>query len=149
MSIITLPRTNQKTTTNKKIIIMKILLLLTALSLYSCTKPNEPEEENLQPGRRDYVWTVDTLKHPNSFQTHMRSIWAANATDVYVVGFNDSYRRIMYHYDGKTWAPVKLTWPEGGTLTANTSGLSSIYGSSSNNIWAVGDQYFMINPNPP
>jgi len=53
----------------------------------------------------------------------------------------------MYHYDGKSWQPVKLHILEGGPLP-NIGRLSAIYGFSANHIFVVGSRIF-YNPTPP
>jgi len=78
---------------------MKKLYLVTSFSmilitLSSCDWFTSPEE--LKPGRRDYVWTADTLDLVmNDFQ----SIWGSSPNDVWV-GTNQS---VVYHFDGNDW----------------------------------------------
>jgi len=121
---------------------LSIALISFVLSNLSCKKSiTDPQPDELQPGRRDYVWKVDTLKHPSSFQTLMRSIWGTSSKNLFAVGFNDDYRRKMYHFDGVSWTPVKLSVAEGGFINI-INGLSTVYGFSENNIFAVGSRYY-------
>lgn len=64
----------------------------------------------------------------------MSSMYAANEDDIYLVGHNSTgdINGGMWHYDGEEWATVSLT-EQVGPFT-----LTSIDGSSPNNIWAVG-----------
>jgi hypothetical protein len=113
-----------------------LLLLIT-----SCKKtPNGPVDNPL-PGRRDYIWTIDTIKYPDSYQTCMTRIWGSSSTNLYIAGFNDVSRGQMWHYAGKKWEPVKLTVDEGGTIQRGFY-LTSIFGLSANNIWAIGYRMF-------
>ncbi len=93
-----------------------------------------------------YTWTIDTLSYLGSAQTIMQSIWGSSPKDVYVVGHNDTGDGKMYHFDGKTWTPVTLYFPDRWGNAAID--LGDIYGFAPNDIWAVG-QRVLSNPNPP
>lgn len=77
-------------------------LFIQLLSISSCNNnPVEPGED-IQPGRRDYVWTIDTLK-VSAGKSTPNWIWGSKADDIWAVGsayFNDSH---IWHYDGKSW----------------------------------------------
>ncbi len=85
---------------------------------------------------RDYAWTADTITYTGSFiQTEMLNIWGSSYNDVYGVGFNNAFEKVyMWHYDGKSWADVNLR----DTYQIWITQLSSVYGFSSNNVWAAG-----------
>jgi len=118
------------------------------LTGFACKEnPPGPPDNTPKPGKRDYVWTVDTLAYPGSFQTLMRDIWASSAKDVYVVGHNDQNRGKMYHYDGSDWKLVRLSTSEGGNILGPID-LVAVHGFDSNNVWAVGEKIY-TNPNPP
>jgi hypothetical protein len=121
------------------------LFFLAGLCLGCKETPSVPPTE--KPGKRDYVWVVDTINYPGSFQTTMRDIWGSAPNNVYVVGHNERGFGKMFRYDGNGWAPVRLTQGEGG-LIAGPIDLSAIYGFSANDVYAAG-QRFGINPNPP
>ncbi len=116
------------------------------LPLFGCREGNlkiiEPP-----PGKRDYLWTVDTLAYPGSFQTSMYSIWASSAKNVYVVGHNDQNRGQMFHYDGSSWQPVHLSLAEGGNV-AGSIDLTSISGTGPSDIYAAGSLLY-ANSHPP
>jgi hypothetical protein len=66
--------------------------------LVSCNRnPTEPEP---QPGRRDYVWTVDTLIIPF---TYLQGIAGSGPDDVWAVGPGGDLDKTIYHYDGVKW----------------------------------------------
>jgi hypothetical protein len=121
------------------------LALVSALALLSlnltCSNLVAPEEE--QPGRRDYVWTIDTLEYPGSFQTSMEDIWGSSPNNVYVVGHNDRAYGKMYRYDGNKWNAIDI----GEYLGFRNVDLASIFGFSFNDIWVVGAElYGMVVP---
>ncbi|MCZ7616341.1 MAG: hypothetical protein M5T52_22995, partial [Ignavibacteriaceae bacterium] len=52
------------------------------------------------PGRRDYVWTVDTLFMPfNSFT----DITGTSPTNVWACGPGGDLDKTFYHYNGQSW----------------------------------------------
>jgi hypothetical protein len=54
----------------------------------------------------------------------------------------------MWHFDGNSWTSVKLITSEGGQIEGAIE-LTSIYGFSSADIYAVGSRIIGYNPNPP
>jgi len=112
-----------------------------AILTLNLTCSNLVAPEDIQPGRRDYVWTIDTLEYPGSFQTSMEDIWGSSSYNVYVVGYNDQAYGIMFRYDGKNWNEIRLA------DQFDAPDVTSILGFSSNNIWVVGaETYSMIVP---
>lgn len=96
------------------------LLLFTIL--ISCnSNPTEPE---LQPGRRDYVWTVDTIDYP--FDSFV-SIWGSSPTDVWAGGVQSND---LYHFNGVRWEKWK------GVIQTSSKAL---WGFSNTNIWLGGN----------
>ena len=89
----------------KKLLISLIISLL-VLGAASCKKNpvevSEEEPENLTPGRRDYTWTVDTIKN---YTLHLYSIWGKAPNDVFVVGFGSGDQ--VWRYNGEKWYPEK------------------------------------------
>ncbi len=124
------------------------ILVLAGELLISCQvvgPPAVPTPAHKDP--RNYTWTIDTLAYPGSYQTFMRSFWGSSSSNLYAVGHNDQNKGMMYHYDGKRWLEVPLTWSEGGPIREAVD-LVSVWGVSANDIWAVGESAFM-NPTPP
>ncbi len=115
--------------TKTKNIFLAIAISLLAPTLFSCDFFNETEE--LKPGRRDYTWTVDTVK---VFSTYLMKMWASSPTDVWAVGHGGDLSDDIWHYDGNKWS---------------TDGISRlinpwcIYGFSENDVW-IGGQDGMI-----
>ncbi|MBE0539042.1 MAG: hypothetical protein IH620_04970 [Ignavibacterium sp.] len=110
----------------KNIYLLFSLLILPFLSLFLFNTCNttEPTDE-LTPGRRDYTWTVDTLK-PAEGRSLPSRMWGANANDVWAVGLAYLNSYCIWHFDGNSWTnytPDKYIDPRG------------IWGTASNNIW--------------
>lgn len=105
----------------KKIMVLLITLILI---LNSCGDNGvEPEP---QPGRRDYIWTVDTLYSPfNIFE----GLWGSSPNDVWVVGFGGSSTDRLLHFDGNKWSH----WNE-LILCAG----KSLIGFNKDNVWMAG-----------
>ena len=105
-----------------KIIIVVIAVITIATN--SC-KDNGTGPETLEPGRRDYVWSVDTLNLGGNYP-QLRRIWGSSPNDVYVVGEGSPSEHNVWHFDGNNWSPL------------NQSGyfnLAAIYGFGKNNVW--------------
>ena len=127
-----------------------VCIILLALAFVSCHHPDDPPPPPPEPdpGKRDYVWSLDTLNHPDSYQTDMEDIWASSPTNVYVVGQNDrASTGVMYRYRGAGWMPVKLHVLDGGLINTGFE-LHAIYGFDTARIWSVGYK-LRSNPNPP
>jgi hypothetical protein len=105
----------------KKIFILSLLFILQL----SCSSPTDPND-NLQPGRRDYVWTVDTLAGLSSPRFRM---WGSAPSDVWATT-TSNWDVSISHYDGSRWTSYGVS----GIIQPN-----AIYGFSSNNIF-LGDE---------
>ena len=89
-----------------------------------------PTEPNVEPGRRDYTWTRDTLKI-EEFEfdmLSMRAIWGATPDDVWVGGSAQSYKYVLWHYNGIKWSKHLLD---------KSISIGGFYGIDRNNIWAT------------
>src|ERR1035437_6080540 len=89
----------------------------------SCHNPVEPG--NISPGRRDYIWTVDTL--PN--YSYISKIWGNSPTDVWVIGQPGDFSKTIYHFNGRQWQTDNIF----RYISPN-----SIYGFAVNNVWIGG-----------
>jgi len=81
--------------------ILKIVLVSSILFLQLISCKNSPVEASLQPGRRDYVWTEDTLKTKESL--YLTRIWGSSPNDVWAIGTSSSTATSIWHYNGKQW----------------------------------------------
>ncbi len=107
------------------------------IELNGCSEPAAPIMEK---DPRTYSWQVDTISSPTVTQLSLFDIWGASATDVYAVGFTDTYESKMYHFDGSSWSRIPIHTSEGGTVYG-ISGLARIWGFSPRSIYAVGEKY--------
>ncbi len=104
-----------------------ILIVFAALQTILISCNSNPIESSSKPGRRDYVWTTDTIKIPFSYLFKM---WGSSPVDVWAVGQGGGLDQTIWHFDGTNW---------------KTDGISrrispvSIYGFSSNDIWLGGN----------
>jgi len=99
-----------------------VLTLLIIILLNTCNDNPVNPSDNIPPGRRDYVWTVDTIPVLNA---SMRDIWGSSPTDIWICGDADNRRESVWHYDGNNFTP------SGEYILAPTS----LWGSASDNIW--------------
>lgn len=103
------------------------LFILTATSLFfftSCqNSPAEPEE--IQGGRRDYVWTIDTM--PPTPYNGISRVWGSSERNLWGVAYGGVANKEVWHFNGSAW--ITLPWiPD---FTPNC-----IYGFDETNIWA-------------
>ena len=91
--------------------------------LQSCKSPTGPKQDNLQPGRRDYTWTVDTLNIP---YTVLESIWGSSPTDVWAVGPGGDKDKTLYHFTGQQWINDGISRPLDPC---------AVFGFSQNDVW--------------
>lgn len=84
--------------------VVKFCLVISILSIFQigCANSSEPIIENVQPGRRDYTWKVDTIKLGPI--TYFTRLWGSSPNDVWVVGIGEM-AETMWHYDGVKWTP--------------------------------------------
>jgi hypothetical protein len=109
----------------KSILTIFLLLGFCLLSL-TCKSPTAPGE-NVQPGSRNYTWTVDTVITP---MNSLGSIWGASPNDIWTGGQGGTGWTRLFHYDGVRWT----NWSEYIGCTINT-----LYGFSANDVWMGGE----------
>lgn len=98
----------------------KILIILTTTFLITLSCKDSITNPEPQPGRRDYVWTADTIKVPF---TYFYKIWGDAPDNVWIVGPGGGLDKTIWHFDGSKWA---------------TDGISR--GISPRAIWGFGKQ---------
>ena len=99
-----------------------VLVTLTSIS-FNCSENTLDSTDLLPPGRRDYLWTVDTLFIPF---TVLQRIWGSSPTDVWAIGPGGDADKTIYHFDGTGWKNDGISRPLAPT---------SIWGSAPDNIW--------------
>ena len=81
-------------------IILASIFLLTA---FNCNT-TEPPVDNLQPGRRDYTWTIDTINTPYDAIGRM---WGSSPTDLWTTS-DGSWDQSISHFDGENWSSFEV-----------------------------------------
>ena len=100
------------------------LSLLAGMAACGILSSDDPPE--LEPGPRNYEWTVDTLHSPPG--GFIYDIWGSSPDDVWAVaggGINN-----LWHFDGKEWSD----WAE-----RVGPSFYSIFGFSQDNVWMGGN----------
>ncbi|MCF7804047.1 MAG: hypothetical protein K9N46_11925 [Candidatus Marinimicrobia bacterium] len=102
------------------------LIVFLAFFMAGCNN-NPVTPKDLEPGRRDYIWTVDTLNMPMNY---IASVWGASPNDVWAVGAGGTYKDRLLHYDGEDWSTYtnEPIWCTGNV----------IFGFSEDDIWMGG-----------
>ncbi len=100
-------------------LLIPILLTLAGCDLLRQDPPDAP----LEPGRRDYVWKVDTLRGQ-----WISAIWGSSPIDVWAVAGGGPNE--LWHYDGSEWTP----WPN-----PPNAGFYAVFGFAQDNVWLGGN----------
>lgn len=104
-----------------------LLIALVGATILPSACEHNPTAPELVPGRRDYIWQLDTLDMPMNY---IAAVWGASPNDVWAVGAGGTYRDRLLHYDGKTWSTYdkEPIWCTGNTL----------FGFAANDVWMGG-----------
>ena len=96
-----------------------ILIISFMLLNISCSRQITETEpiDNTISGRRDYIWTVDTIT-TDPF-VNLSRMWGSGPNDLWAVG------GCLYHFNGTSWSQLKGYYPE------------AIFGFAQNDVWAV------------
>jgi len=105
---------------------LKVVMLLSLFTiLVSCnSNPIEPEP---QPGRRDYVWTADTLKLPYGEFATISEIWGSDPNNIWASGSGSSNQYRLWHYSNGNWNNIEIGF---SILDAR-----KLFGFNNSNIW--------------
>jgi len=85
-----------------------VIFLIISIALFSfssCDGPVDPYDQ-LKPGRRDYVWEVDTIDVES---TYINKIWGSSPEDVWAIGSGGSFDRSIWYFDGDKWTTDGFT----------------------------------------
>jgi hypothetical protein len=125
-----------------KMILLFWALILTSLVLSSCKKNPVASDDNVQPGRRDYVWSIDSIDYdsiPGIIE--LNSIWGSSVNDIWGAGFTEDVRNCFWHYDGIKWS--RAVWNTPITEYGNGSkSVGGVWGTAQNDVWAFGGRLF-------
>ncbi|NUN10590.1 MAG: hypothetical protein HUU54_15550 [Ignavibacteriaceae bacterium] len=84
------------------------IILITALTVLNSCDHNITGPIADTPGKRDYIWKVDTLDCP--FNTAFR-IWGISPIDVWVTTVPGDMDKTIFHFDGKKWSTDGIPRP--------------------------------------
>ncbi|MGA7721323.1 MAG: hypothetical protein WCA84_09105 [Ignavibacteriaceae bacterium] len=106
-----------------KLLIFQFTFSLVLFTYVSCSNPAGPNN-SIQPGSRNYTWTVDTIKTVDNLT--FTSIWGVSPTDVWAAGYSSWPGTAIWHYNGSWWG-------------ADSEGINvypwAIIGFSDNEVW--------------
>jgi hypothetical protein len=91
-----------------------------------CKKNPITPIDDLKPGRRDYIWTIDTLKLSEVDLFTPTRIWGSAPNDVWIAGSGDVSWNLLWHFDGVSWKKDSLS---------RAISPSALWGTAGNNIW--------------
>lgn len=122
----------------KNILVFYIFIAFITFYTFSCNTTEPPIVENIPPGKRDYVWSIDSIDYGNlPSLIQLESIWGSSPTDVWGVN-GDAFdvRDCLWHYDGVKWSRAT----EGTPITSGNGNkvVYSVWGTAQNNVWAFG-----------
>jgi hypothetical protein len=122
----------------KNILTLYLLITLTTFYNFSCNTTEPPIVDNIPPGKRDYVWSIDSIDYGNlPSLIQLESIWGSSSTDVWGAnGDAADVRDCLWHYDGVKWSRAT----EGTPITSGYGNkvVYSVWGTAQNNVWAFG-----------
>jgi hypothetical protein len=79
-----------------------------------------------EPGRRDYIWSFDTLDISGAQNVEPACIWGPSANDVWAAGASNE-KTLLWHYNGTTWEKEFI----------NAGYPVQLWGTSRDNIWLI------------
>lgn len=107
---------------------VKIIGLISLLLIAVNCDTTAPPTNDIQPGRRDYVWTVDTLTVPPGYLFYLWNFWGADTSNIWLAGQGDKPYN-LWRYNGIEWEP----FPQ-----SIYGSFGAIFGFSASNIWIAG-----------
>ena len=113
---------------------LKIATLFSFFTFLVSCKDNGTNPDKTIKTPREMTWTADTLTSPDPSggQLMMENILVFSTNDVWVCGWNDIARGLIWHYDGKQWRESNIAADVGGMR------VNDIAGYNSSNLWTVG-----------
>ncbi len=100
-----------------------ILVMFFGFIFFSCNNSVEPNQgNNPPPGRRDYIWKVDSLSIPFA---NLQRIWGNSPSDIWTIGPGGDADKTVFRFNGSQWYSL-------GLMPFNPT---SIYGFAQNDVW--------------
>jgi hypothetical protein len=119
------------------------LVLVATLTFFSFSCNENPADSRPRIIRppQDMIWTADTLKGFDQYaQLTPENLLVFSANDAWLVCWSDIARRLIWHFDGKSWTESNIAADVGGMR------IRDIVGYSSSDLWAcgyTGDEIFL------
>ena len=82
---------------------MKLIFYTAIITIFLITAFNCKDtivNPQMEPGRRDYTWELDTLNMPMNY---LGAVWGAVPNDLWAVGAGGTSLDRLQHYDGNNW----------------------------------------------
>jgi hypothetical protein len=110
-----------------------IILIVLSYLIIGCKESGTNPNKTIKTPR-EMTWTADTLTSPDptSIQLMMNNILVFSPNDVWVCGWSDVARGLIWHYDGNNWKESNIAADVGGMR------VNDIAGYNSSNLWTVG-----------
>ncbi|MGE5352925.1 MAG: hypothetical protein ACM3P0_12635 [Acidobacteriota bacterium] len=129
----------------KKILLLSIFII--AFLNLSCKK-DSPLESKLEPGKRDFVWSIDSVDYGDlPGRIELKSIWGSAPDDIWGASYSPDVRDCLWHYDGKVWKRAT----ENSPLTTYGKGsreVGNLWGTAKNDVWAIGGRLYSSGQDP-
>lgn len=77
----------------------KIFFVIITITLFNTCNTTEPPTDELKPGRRDYVWTIDTIDTPNA---PLGKMWGSSPNSIWRTS-DGSWDESISYYNGYSW----------------------------------------------
>lgn len=122
-------------------------LIITAFLKLGCKK-DSPLEGRIEPGKRDFLWSIDSVDYgdlPGSIE--LKSIWGSAPNDIWGASYSSDVRDCLWHYDGKVWKRAT----ENSPLTSYGKGsreVGNLWGATKNDVWAIGLRLYSSGQDP-
>lgn len=121
-------------------------IVILSVLFFGCPKDEPcttcPPPDNTPPGKREYVWSIDSVDYSNLPSTiQLKSIWGSSSTNVWGAGFTPDVRDCLWHYDSVKWTRAT----EGTPITVFGNGskiVGRVWGTSADDVWAIGGRTF-------
>ncbi len=122
--------------------LVTVILLYSSFTLLSCNNTPTTPEDNTPPGKRNYIWNVDSVDYDSlPGMIELNSIWGSSPTDVWGAGFTSDVRNCLWHYDGTKWRRAVYNTPI--TVYGNGSkSVGGVWGTAQNDVWAFGGRIY-------
>ncbi|MDP1676548.1 MAG: hypothetical protein Q8L88_06745 [Bacteroidota bacterium] len=121
-----------------RISIALIILSILSLLMIDCNKDPVSTIDDTKPGRRDYIWSIDSVEYGNlPSKIQLESIWGSSSADIWgATGDAADVRDCLWHFDGTKWTRATAGTP----ITENTGNkvVYAVWGTEKNNVWAFG-----------